>query len=60
MTKIYKVKYVSGLDYNSGTEYYDSKYFSTKEKAENFIKDYKEKNPARYMKAYIAEEIEVE
>ncbi len=60
MTKIYEVTYVSGLDYNYGREDTDKKYFSTKEKAEKFIKDYKKENPARYMRATLTNEIEVE
>ena len=60
MKKIYEVKYVNGLDYNRGIELYAEKYFSTKEKAEKYIEEYKKENPERYMKAYINREIEVE
>ena len=60
MTKIYEVTYVSGLDYNYGREYTDTKYFTTKEKAEKFIKNYKEEYPENYRTAKITREIEAE
>lgn len=60
MKKIYEVRYVSGLDYNRGMEIYDSKFFSSKRKAEKFIKNFKAENPENYMRAYIDREIEVE
>jgi hypothetical protein len=60
MKKVYEVRYVSDLDYNRGLEIYDSKFFSSKKKAEKFVKDYKAENPEHYMRAYIDREIEVE